>query len=81
MVNRPAPVSGESLTFEDMPELLTVKEATEALRMSKDTLYVAIRSGELPAFIPRGRDPRRAGRSMGYRIHRADLQRWYFGGS
>lgn len=68
----------EDLQLEDLPELMTLAQAAEAVRMSVPAVRAAVKSGDLPAFIPRGRDPLRAGRGQGYRIKREDLQRWYF---
>ncbi len=69
----------ELLSLDDLPESLTLQEAADAVRMDHRTLRRAIRRGELIAYIPRGRDPLRAGRGQGYRIQRQDLQDWYFG--
>lgn len=66
------------LTLDDLPELMTLAQAAAAVRMNEHSLRVAIKAGELAAFIPRGRDPLRSGRGQGYRIRREDLQRWYF---
>jgi hypothetical protein len=60
-------------------DVLTLREAAAQVRMAPTTLRYAIWRGELAAFIPRGRDPIHAGPTQGYRIYRADLQRWYFG--
>jgi hypothetical protein len=70
MVTRPLQISRAEPWIEALPESLTLAEAAAALRVSEDVLYVAIRSKEPPAFIPRGRDSLRGGGSMGYRIHR-----------
>lgn len=67
------------LTFADLPDLLTLEQARAAVGMSDKAMRDEIKSGALPAFIPRGRDPMKAGRGQGYRIHKADLQAWYFG--
>lgn len=74
----PTPGHDFTLSLADLPDVLTLAEAAAALSTSGATLRAAIKAGDLAAFIPRGRDPRRAGRAMGYRIHKADLQRWYF---
>lgn len=66
--------------LEGLADILTLDEAAHAVHLSEDTLRRAIKSGELHAFIPRGRTPARAGRGMGYRIFRRELSRWYFGG-
>jgi excisionase family DNA binding protein len=49
------------------PHLLTVKEAADAIRVSKDSIYRRIESGELPA--------RRIGRHGPLRIERDELDR------
>lgn len=66
------------LTLEDLPDLMTLAEASAAIEMSIPTMRVAIKRGELEAFIPRGREPLRAGRGQGYRITRDALTRFYF---
>jgi hypothetical protein len=66
-------------TLEDIPELMTLKEAAAAVEMTELTLRTAIKRGELEAFIPRGRDASRAGRGQGYRITREALRAYYFG--
>lgn len=68
----------QALTLDDLPELMTLREAAEAVRMGVPALRAAVKAGDLPAFIPRGRDPLKAGRGQGYRIRREDLQKWYF---
>ncbi len=67
------------LVLEDLADTLTLQEAARAVAMDERTLRRAIRRGELPAFLPRGREPLRVGRGQGYRISREDLQTWYFG--
>lgn len=62
-----------------IPDLVSIKEAAEATRLSELTIRNAIRSGELEAHVIAGRDPRKAGRGLGYRIRRDHLQAWYFG--
>lgn len=71
MVRRP-------LNLDDIPDLMDIIEAADIVGMHPLTIRRAIYSGELEATIPRGRAPLRAGRSQGYRITRAALQRWYF---
>ena len=58
-------------------EYVDVAEALRLTGVSKNTLRAALKSGELPSFIPRGRDPSRAGPGQGYRIKRSDLVAWY----
>lgn len=55
-----------------------VAEAAEKLAIDHRLIRWAIKSGELPAHIPLGRDPRKTGR-LGYRIPIPALRRWYFG--
>lgn len=61
------------------PEILTLGECARLTRYTPQTIRDAIRKGELPGFIPRGRTPGRTGPGNGYRVYRADLQRWFFG--
>lgn len=70
---------GDAVTLEGLGELVTLQEAARATRLSERTIRSAIKRDELEAFIPGGRDPRKPGRGMGYRIKRSDLQRWFFG--
>jgi excisionase family DNA binding protein len=63
----------------DSPDVLSIKEAAAALKVSPRTVRRAITSSELPAFIIGGREPRKSGAGLGYRIKREDLHRWYFG--
>jgi len=60
-------------------EYLSLKEAAKLIGVHQATIREAVKSGELPSFIPRGRAPLRAGPGHGYRIKRQDLQEWYFG--
>jgi excisionase family DNA binding protein len=63
-----------------LAEALTIPQAAALLKIGQRTVRDAIRSGELPAFLPRGKtDPRRTGPHGGWRIWQDDLQRWYFG--
>jgi excisionase family DNA binding protein len=62
-----------------MVEALTVQQAADAVRVHPKTIYRAIRLGELQAQTVRGRDPRRSGRGLGYRILRSDLKAWFMG--
>lgn len=60
-------------------EVYTLKEAHVALGVGVKVLRTAIQKKELPAFLPGNRTVTAPGRGMGYRIHAADLSRWYFG--
>lgn len=71
----------DKAAFSLLPDDLTLKEAAAAVEMTEPTLRKAIKEGELEAYIPRGRDPLRAGRGQGYRIKRVNLQAWYFAGA
>lgn len=53
--------------------VLTLAEAAKFAGLSESTLRRAIAAGELVAWIPRGRAPRKAGAGQGYRINRAAL--------
>jgi len=66
------------LTLDDLADVLTLKEAADAVGMTETTLRVNIKSGELRAFLPRGKDPKHAGRGQGYRIEKTALEAWYF---
>ena len=48
------------LTLDDLADVLTLKEAADAVGMTETTLRVNIKSGELRAFLPRGKDPKHA---------------------
>lgn len=63
------------------PEMLTLGEAARLCRYKPATIRDAIKKGELPGFIPGGRTPGHTGPGHGYRVFRADLQRWFFGAS
>lgn len=78
---RPVPSSEftPGLPMFDAPEILTLGEAARLTGYRLPTIRDAVKSGELPGFIPRGRDPGRTGPGNGYRVFRADLQRWFFG--
>lgn len=67
----------QTLTLEELPELMDLGEAANQVSMSVQSLRNAIRAGELAAFIPRGREPLRAGPGQGYRITREALASWY----
>jgi len=54
-------------TPKDAPELLTVREVSERLRVSLNSAYQAVRTGGIPGV-------RRVGRC--YRIHRVTFEAW-----
>jgi len=60
-------------------DTLSIREAGVLLGLTPRTIRLAIRAGKLKAFVVGGRIPERSGAGMGYRIHKADLQAWYFG--
>lgn len=70
---------GKALTLENLGDLVTLREAAVATRLSPTTIRAAIKAGHLPAFIPGKRDPRKTGRGMGYRMMKSDLEAWFFG--
>lgn len=65
--------------FADAPEVFTIKEAAALMKVNERTIRDAVRSKELEASIVGGRNPRQAGRGLGYRITRQALQDWFFG--
>lgn len=71
-------MASRKLSLDDLPTIMTLAEAAQAVEMKVPTLRVAIKRGELDAFIPRGREPLRAGPGQGYRITREALTRYYF---
>lgn len=66
------------LTLEDLPAIMDTAQAAEATQTHPETIRRAIRRNELEAFIPRDRDPLRAGRGQGYRITKESLTSWFF---
>jgi excisionase family DNA binding protein len=56
-----------SMNLADAPDVLTLEEARELLRMGRNRIYALVRSGKLPRLPGYGR------RIM---IARMDLQRW-----
>jgi Helix-turn-helix domain len=75
--NKPKFKSGE------LADTLTVNEAAAGAGVSSDVIRAAIKSGALEAFTI-GAEPgaalnRKGGRGKGYRIRRAELERWFFG--
>jgi len=66
------------INLDDIPELMDLAEAAGLVHMHPNTLRQAIKRGDLEAWISRGREPLRAGRSQGYRISRHGLTAWYF---
>lgn len=73
-------MSERTLSLDDLPALMDLEAAAKAVQMTVPTLRKEIRKGRLEAFIPRGKEPLRAGPGQGYRITRDALTRWYFGG-
>jgi hypothetical protein len=61
------------------PDVLTLGQAAQLCGLKPPTIRDAVKSGDLPGFIPRGRKPGHTGPGNGYRVFRADLQRWFFG--
>lgn len=70
---------GDDATLANLGDLVTLKEAAEATRLSERTIRSAIARGDLAAFIPGNRDKRWPGRGLGYRIKKTDLETWFFG--
>lgn len=66
------------LSIDDLPEIMTLADAAQRVGMSVTTLRKEIKAGALVAFIPRGREPLRAGPGLGYRITKQALTSWYF---
>lgn len=60
-------LDAESVSVDALPEILTVDEAAQLLRLNRKTVYEALARGEIPG-------ARRIGRS--YRIARAALLAW-----
>lgn len=76
------PVTGGTppLAAEAGERIFTIPEAAAQLGIHERTVRAAIKSGELEAFLPRGKtDPRRAGPGLGWRIRSRDLHTWFFG--
>jgi hypothetical protein len=65
--------------IEGLEDVFDIPTAAAAARVTPYVIRQAILAGELPAFIPGGRDPRRAGRGRGYRILKPALKAWLFG--
>lgn len=65
------------LTLADLPDLLTVPAAAKALRIHPETIRRAIRKEQLAATAPMGKIGKQLA-NTGYRIHKAELERWYF---
>lgn len=58
-------------------DVLTILQAAIATGMSSTVILHAIKRGDLGSFVPGGGPA--TGRSRGYRIHKAELQRWFLG--
>lgn len=65
--------------FELFGNVLTLLEAATATGLSSTVIRSAIKDGSLASFTPGRRPAGTAGRGMGYRVHKADLQRWFLG--
>lgn len=82
--DRPAPnveyTPGLPSFDDDTADILTLGQCAWLCKLKPPTIRDAIKRGELAAFIPRGRAPGRTGPGNGYRVFRADLQRWFFRG-
>lgn len=65
--------------FADLDPLTMVSVTWLAKRLGvgSGVVYRAVRSGALPAILPRGADPRRTGR-IGYKIKLNDARAWFF---
>ena len=58
-----------SISFEDLPRILTVREAASRLRVSPPTVYTLIKNGDLPSIV----FSTRAGRGV-VRVAEEDLK-------
>jgi len=66
-VKRPA-----GLTFDNLPDIVTVTEVCDVTRLDKKTVLKAIHGGTLPAWFPAG------SAKLGFRMHRGDVEAWFF---
>lgn len=62
--------------LEDIPNVLNIAQACQATRLGDYAIREAIKRRELPAFMPGNG---KGGRGLGWRIHKADLEEWFFG--
>lgn len=60
------------MSLDQLGDIVTVSEVAEVCRLDKKTVLKAIHSGTLPAFFPAG------SQYLGFRLHRADVEAWYF---
>lgn len=82
MPSKFVPATGRA-TLDTLADILNVNEAAAGTGVSSDTIRSAIKSGALRAFTPGGNggleQAKVGGRGLGYRIHKAELARWYLG--
>ncbi len=83
MTTKPSPT--QPPLADDPDQLMTTSEIAAATKLDRKTVIRAIRSGDLPAFVPhRGKATEidmtgsRGGRN-GYRAHARDVERWFYG--
>lgn len=72
------PASGRP-SLEGLADVMTVDQAALGAGVSSFVIRQAIKRGELRWFTPGGGDPTKNGRGGGYRIRKAELQRWFLG--
>lgn len=65
------PSDGRHIALDDLPEVCTVRQVAQFLRIAENSVYAAIRRDELPAV--------RLGRRL--LVSRVALSRWLVGGS
>jgi len=80
MANVKTPRPAVPASIDEAQTALTVPEAARRVGVHEDTIRSAIKKGDLPAFLPMGKEPGKGGRGGGYRIMPAALERWYLGG-
>jgi excisionase family DNA binding protein len=66
-VRRPA-----GLSFDNLPDIVTVAEVCDATRLDKKTVLKAIHGKALPAWFPGG------SAQLGFRMHKGDVEAWFF---
>lgn len=70
------PATGR-VQLEGINDVLTLIEAAQATGLSSNVIRKAITTGALKAFTPGGVSIHATGRGLGYRVRKADLQRWF----